>query len=285
MRYLIVISLAFCLHTASLFAQKVFYPVSQIPDSLRTDAYSVVRLESNRFEYYDVQNGLQKVTRVVTILDEKGSDEANCEIELGKFWELKRFSGEVFDESGKSIRKLKQSDLHTSSISEHLASDEIRTLYDYGQPTYPYTIKYEFEVKWKNGLIMFPPFCPVEAHNQSVQEAEYILQAPTGTKFQLHALNMSNHSEQSTVKGNDEYVWKIKGLKAIDKEPDMPEFSSLIPSLEVKPENFYYDKSTGNEDTWNSFGKWQWGLLTDRDILSPKARKDGHTTQHLLATL
>ena len=31
-------------------AQKERYPVSQIPDSLRTDAYSVVRFESTYFE-------------------------------------------------------------------------------------------------------------------------------------------------------------------------------------------------------------------------------------------
>jgi len=81
-------------------AQRECYSVSQIPDSLRTNAYSVVRFELTDFEYIDPQNAVEKVTRVVTILDEKGSDEANFTEGFGKFWELKKFSGEIVDQNG-----------------------------------------------------------------------------------------------------------------------------------------------------------------------------------------
>lgn len=252
-------------------AQKERYPVSQIPDSLRTEAYSVVRFESTDFEYIDPQSAVEKVTRVVTILDEKGSNEANFTEGLGKFWELKKFSGEILDQTGKLIRKIKTSDLHTSSLSPELATDESVSFYECSQPTYPFTVIYEYEEKWKNGIIEFPVFAPMEVFQQSVQHAEYHLTTPVGTKFRLHALNMSDRADSVKVKDQEVYTWTLNGLKAIDEESYMPKLARLAPRLQLKPENFSYDKSTGSLNTWNDMGKWSWSLLAQRDQLSPQA--------------
>ncbi len=256
-----------CLSTA----QKERYPVSQIPDSLRTDAYSVVRFESTNFVYIDSQNAVEMVTRVVTILDEKGSDEANFKEGLGKYWELKKFSGEILDQNGKLIRKIKTSDLHTSSLSPELANDESISFYECSQPTYPFTVIYKYEEKWKNGIIEFPVFAPMETLQQSVQHAEYHLMTPFGTKIRLHALNMSDRADSVKVKDQEVYSWTLKGLKAIDEESYMPKFTRLAPRLQLKPENFSYDKSTGSLNTWNDMGKWSWDLLAQRDQLPPQA--------------
>ena len=251
-------------------AQKEYYPVSQIPDSMRMDAYSVVRFESTSFEYIDPQNAVEKVTRVVTVLNEKGSDEANFREGLGKYWELKKFSGEILDQTGKQIRKSKMSDLHTSSLSTELATDESVSFYECSQPTYPFTIIYEYEEKWKNGIIEFPVFAPMEAFQQSVQHAEYHLMMPVSAKFKLHSLNMSDRADSVKMKDQEVYTWTLNGLKAIDEESYMPKFSRLAPRLQLKPENFSYDKSTGSLSTWNNMGKWAWSLLAQRDQLSPQ---------------
>jgi hypothetical protein len=267
-----VISMFFGFIFVSFYAApKVNYPVSQIPDSLQTNAYSVVRFESTDFGYSDPQYAVQHVIRVVTILDEKGSDEADLSVDLGKFWDLNKFSGEIYDQNGKLIRKIKTSDLHSSSLSPELATDESVSFYECSESSYPFTIMYEYEVKWKNGIIAFPPFEPMEALQQSVQHAEYHLKVPVGTKFQLYAQNMSDHAETTTGKGNEEYTWNLNGIKAIDEESYMPQLTKLAPSLQLEPDNFSYDKSTGTLNSWNELGKWSWGLLQQRDELPPQA--------------
>jgi hypothetical protein len=267
-----VISMFFGFFFVSLnAAQKVNYPVSQIPDSLQTNAYSVVRFESTDFDYSDPQYAIQHVIRMVTILDEKGSDEAHLSVDLGKFWDLTKFSGEIYDQNGKLIRKIKTSDLHSSSLSPELASDESVSFYECSESSYPFTIMYEYEVKWKNGIITFPPFEPMEALQQSVQHAEYHLKVPVGTKFQLYAQNMSDHAEKTTEKEIEEYSWSLNSIKAIDKESYMPQFATLAPRLQLEPDIFSYDKSTGTLNSWNDVGKWSWGLLQQRDQLTPQA--------------
>jgi hypothetical protein len=265
-----LISLFLVVAVISLHAvQKERYPVSQIPDSLRMDAYSVVRFESTDFEYIDSRNGVEKGTRVVTILNEKGKDEANFQKGLGKYWELKKFSGEILDQTGKLIRKINMSDLHTSTLSAELATDERFSFYVCNQPTYPFTVIYEYEVKWQNGMIEFPVFAPMEALQQSVEHAVYHLTLPEGTKFMLHALHMSDRADSVKVKDQVVYSWTLNGLKAIDEEPYMPKLDKVVPMLQLKPDDFSYDKSSGSLHTWNDLGKWSWELLAQRDQLAP----------------
>ena len=248
-------------------AETLNYPASQIPDSLKTDAYSVVRYESTRFEYSDQQNGLEKVVRVVTVLDEKGEDGAEFYEETGRFWELKKFSGEVYDATGKLVKKIKMSDLLTSSFSHELASDEVKNVYNYSQPNYPYTVKYEYEIKFKNGVVMFPGFAPVNSFNQSLQSAEYTLQIPSGVEYKTVTRHLENKPERLNHNGADEYHWKLSGFKAIDEEPVMADIDSFIPLMMLKPKEFVCEKYSGSLNSWNDVGKFEWALLKDRDVL------------------
>lgn len=149
------------------------------------------------------------------------------------------------------IRKIKTSDLHTSSLSPELATDESVSFYECSQPTYPFTVIYEYEEKWENGIIEFPVFAPMEVFQQSVQHAEYHLTTPIGIKFRLHALNMSDRADSVKVKNQEIYTWTLNGLKAIDEESYMPKLARLTPRLQLKPENFSYEKTTGSLNTWN----------------------------------
>jgi len=251
---------------AAYGAEKISYPVSQIPDSLKENAYSVVRYESTNFDYLDEQNGLQKVVRVVTVLDEKGESAAQFDESTGKFWELKNFSGEIYDQNGKQIKKVKFSDLVTSTFSSEWASDEVRNVYHYSNPIYPYTVKYEYDIKFKNGIIRFPTFAPLEDFNQSLQQARYTLSIPSEVKFSSDAKNLPLFVKQSN-NGKDVYTWEVNGRKAIDSEPYMAKLDTVIPLLNLKPDDFVYESSKGTMRTWADLGRWEWGLVRDRDEL------------------
>jgi hypothetical protein len=247
-------------------AEKLNYPVSQIPDSLKENAYSIVRYESTNFDYLDEENGLQKVVRVVTVLDEKGEGAAQFDESTGKFWELKSFAGEIYDQNGKQIKKIKLSDLVTSTFSEEWASDEVRNVYHYSNPIYPYTVKYEYDIKFKNGIIRFPAFAPLVDFNQSLQQAKYTLSIPAGVKFSSDAKNLPQFVKQSNNE-KDVYTWEVAGRKAIDSEPYMTNLDTVIPILNLKPDDFVYERSKGTMCTWADLGRWEWSLVKDRDEL------------------
>ncbi|GAT64093.1 DUF3857 domain-containing protein [Paludibacter jiangxiensis] len=265
--HFVLIAFLFGVFVSVSGAETLNYPVSQIPDSLKTDAYSVVRYESTHFEYYDQHNGLQKVIRVVTILDEKGKDEADFFEGTGQFWELKKFSGEVYDANGKLVKKIRNSDLITSSFSQEVASDEIKNIYSYSQPNYPYTIKYEYEIKFKNGIVMFPVFAPVHNYNQSLQNAEYFLQIPKGVEYNVFTRNFAKEAVKTSKDGSDVCRWESVGFKAIDEEPVMAGIDSFVPLMMIKPCEFAYDKFIGSLNSWSDVGKFEWSLLKDRDVL------------------
>jgi len=79
------------------------YPVSAIPDSLKSGVLAVVRNSSEHFIQQDEQNGTYKVTYIITIFNEKGKFYSDLVIAEDSFFELKKFSGEVYDAAGKTI--------------------------------------------------------------------------------------------------------------------------------------------------------------------------------------
>ncbi|MGC9151436.1 MAG: transglutaminase-like domain-containing protein [Microbacter sp.] len=261
----------FCFLPSLLLAQKGgLYPVNQIPDSLCNNAYSVVRFESNDFQYNNPENGLLKVVRVVTILNSKGSHAADFSDRVGRFWKLKNFSGKIVNEDGTVIQKIKMSDLHSTNISSELASDESVTFYQCNHSVYPFTVIYEYEEEWINGMMDFPSFTPMQALQQSVQQSVYRPTLPNDVGFQVFAHNMSAKSDSLIDKNRKTYTWTLNGLPAIDEEYLMPSFASLAPKLMLKPLNFHYDKSSGSLASWNDVGRWLWSLSYHLDELSPE---------------
>lgn len=260
---LILLILCLCGHA---FAQ-VRFDIQSIPDSLRKDANSVVRQNSIEFTYRSQTQGTQTETLVISILNNKGNEAANFNCYCDKFRELKKFSGEIYSANGTLLRKIKRSELIYSEYSFGLASDGKTYYLDCNVPTYPYTVKYEWEVENRNGIIGFPTFLPQNRWNQSIQEATYRLVMPNAAEIKYKALNMPEKHIITADKDNLIREWSIKDLTAFISEPAGPELISLIPRLYITPIRFSYDGSTGDISNWNSFGLWQYKLLEGRDIL------------------
>lgn len=72
------------------------------------------------------------------------------------FRSLQKFSGEIINADGQSVRKIKKSELQKSEYSSSLSTDDyfiLRMQLSFS----PFTVKYEWEVKCNNGLIGYPP--------------------------------------------------------------------------------------------------------------------------------
>lgn len=265
-KYSIVAIIIFLSNSA--FAQE--YPVSAIPDSLKKDANSVVRNYSAQFIQSDINNGTYKVNKVITILNEQGSDFAVFHANEDKFRALTSFSGNIRDASGKIIKKIKKSDLHTSSVSDNAwASDDVDIAYEYKSPSYPFTVEYTYEFKYKNGIIHYPSFFPVNGYTLSVEKADYNIQFPADMNVRYRLFNDCNIQEQKE-NGKKIYSMNLSGFKAVGKEYFSPPVDKVFPIIELAPSDFCYDAHCGNMSDWKNYGLWAYGLLEGRDQLPPE---------------
>lgn len=245
------------------------YAAATIPEDLKTDARAVVREYSETFIQENTQTGTHKVTYAMTAFDEKGDDYMNFFVYEDFFRELKNFSGEVFNAQGKSIRKIAKKDLTSTALSANLADDGKRTFYNFHAPSYPITIKYSYELKYKNGILMYPTFDPVPGFRISVEKADYTLQIPQDVELREKKLNTQIETIHSATDKGKVYKWSINQFKALPYEAYAPT-EELFPVIYLSPEKFCIEKACGSMSDWENFGLWSSELLKGRNVLPQK---------------
>ena len=233
------------------------------------NAYSVVQNATTEIICESATSALQKESYTITILNEKGRDAAHFFCMCDKFRSLRKFSGEITDPTGKVIRKIKKSDLQMTEYSSGLTSDDYTYYYECNLPRYPLTIKYEWEVKCKDGLIAYPNFVPQKMYNQSVVKAAYSLRTPPNMPTRYRAINIrTDITQKTTPDGNILTEASIGPIAALEYEPFGASLSERIPRIYFSPEQFIFDGTQGDMSTWQSYGAWQNSLLTGRDQLA-----------------
>lgn len=240
--------------------------LNSVPDQLMENAYSIVINSQTDFTCESLFSATKKESITLAILNEKGKDAAIFHEMCDKFSELRKFSGEVIDKTGKSIHKIKKSDLNMTEYSEGLASDDYSYYYEYVPASYPYIITFEWEIKYKNGLIMYPVFAPQTQFNQSVVQATYRLYTDQPYRSKSLCTDETVKAKQDD-KGKQYYEATFSDLKAIVHERYGPSVLDVIPRIYFNPVDFSFDGKAGKMETWQTFGLWQRALLEGRDVL------------------
>jgi len=256
-----------------VFAQPANLSVSSIPDELRRNAHGVVRYSSTEFNYQSATSGIERHTVYITVFDRRGSHLADFYFSGDNFRRLTRFSGALYDSNGRQIRRIRQSDLRSTEFSYNLADDSKHYFFSCESPTYPFTVRYTYEVRWRKGISFLPTFIPQTRHNLSVEKAIYHLNIPENLRILSQALNFSETpNETVTNRGRTRSEWRIENLPAVEAEPMSPPLHEQIPILYLSPENIVFDGVSGTITDWNSFGLWIYGLFEGRDRLPEASR-------------
>lgn len=265
----IVVAVLACLQIVAVWGAPIDFSVSAIPDSLKENAFGVIRYSYTGFDYKSERLGVERQSYAVTVFSKLGQDMANFLTYGDKFRELKKFSAVLYNGKGEVLRKFKMSDIQTTEISEGLASDLKYYFFRCETPIFPFTIAYEYEVNWKDGIFSFPIFFPQSRYSAALEMARYELNLPEGLKIRCKSLN-NGDCEPAVFrrKGMVSYVWQLENRKAIEPENFAPAVKKLAPMIYVSPEYFVYDKVTGVITDWNSYGSWVYGLLNGRGELS-----------------
>ncbi len=249
-------------------------PVSAISDSLTKNADAVVRYYESDFVQTDMNNATHKITKVVSVLNEDGKEHGMIVVYLDKFRDLKSFSGIVTDASGKVIKKIAKKDLTTIAYSSHIASDDKYSYYDYQPSGYPFTVRYEYEVKISDGLPYYPKFIPVASYDVSVEQAIYRIQVPANMNIRYKAERMPDEKPLERKVGERmTHQWVVSNIKAIRSEPYSPGLSNIVPIVHVAPNDFCMEGQCGNMSDWNQLGKWLGQLQTNRSKVSPQLKE------------
>lgn len=264
------------------------------------DANSVVTDARTEILCKSMTQSVEKESRTITILNRKGLEDAAFYCGCDMFRSLQKFSGEIINASGQTVRKIKKSDLQKSEYSSSLTTDDYFYYYECNYPSFPFTVKYEWEMKCNNGLIGYSTFIPQTSFSQAVEKATYRIELPAGQGCRYRELN--TQEPETTNKGIEGQITESKGaegqgikvkestgaegqqiievtalkLPPILKEPFGPSFAELFPRVYFAPSAFKYDKSEGDLSTWQKYGEWQYKLLDGRDLLTEPFRAKLH---------
>lgn len=219
-------------------------------------------------------------SRTITVFNPKGLEAAQFVCGCDMFRSLQKFSGEILNASGQSVRKIKKSELVKSEYSSSLSTDDYVFYYECNYPSFPFTVKYEWEMKCNNGIIGYSTFIPQMDFGQGVEKASYRIELPAGQPCRYRAVHTEGKGievkESTGPEGRQVITATATKLLPIENEPFGPGFSELFPRVHFAPSSFIFDKSEGDLSTWQKYGDWQYKLLGGRDLLTEPFRSKLH---------
>lgn len=238
------------------------------------NANTIIRKSVTEFEYLSKTAANEKNSQIISVQKGDGRDDAEFICFCDKFRELKQFSGELYSANGTLIRKFKKGDLRRTEYYEGLASDDYMYYLEIPSTvSLPFTVKYDWEVKHKNGLVSFPVFYPQTNYDQAVDTAWYQLTMPAEEEFRYKVINDSIAPRITDSKKGRTYTFCTGSLAPIEREPFGLSLTAAVPHILFAPNEFIFDGTTGNLKDWQSFGLWEHGLQNGRDALPEKAKQ------------
>ena len=259
---------------ARLYACRLilFLCVLPVPERIRAEAdgiYSILRDSQVETICKSATQAVKKESYCVTVLSPKGAEAAHFFCICDMFRSLQKFSGEIIDASGRTVRKIKKSDLSKSEYSSNFSSDDYFYYYECNMPSYPFTVRYEWEMKYNDNLIGYPAFWPQSAYYQPVEKAGYRLELAPGLTCRHREIggNGFRITKNTTPDGKLVIEATTGPLPPVAPEPFGPPARELFPYVLFVPEHFVFSRTEGSLDSWLNFGKWQYGLLDGRDEL------------------
>ncbi|RZK67586.1 MAG: DUF3857 domain-containing protein, partial [Pedobacter sp.] len=270
------IFLIFALVSGRAFSQNFpEYSVDNIPPTLNTRANAVIRKFETTVDMRTPDNVILTIKKVITILNKNGDKRAALALYYDKSTAIKSVKGQVMDASGVSQGKITLSSfIDESAVSNISLFEDSRVKYfSPNTITYPYTVSYEYELRFKQNLNI-PDWYANPAPDVAVQNAEYTFITKPGDKIRIKEYNYKGKTETAKTDKLESYTWKVANLNAFKPEAYAPDPDTYITYVKIAAENFTYYGKAGSYTDWNGLGKWVYeDLVKSRQALSPETVK------------
>ncbi len=243
--------------------------VSNITDSLKTNANAVCRFHTTIYNRVSVEKYSVNVHYAVTILSQKGKHASDLTIHYDRNSQVSGIKGFFYNKDGILLSKLKKKDVndYAGNNRSTLFSDHRVKQFTPVISTFPYTVEYSYSTEHK-GIVGFDTWMPQDGYNMSVEKAELIFNTPKDWGIRYLELNNDFELCDTIIDKIRQYKWTARNLKAIEYEPSSPNYLDFMPSILLSPNEIVYEKTKGNFSSWNSYGKWVYSLIKGCDILS-----------------
>jgi len=257
----------------SAFASELKYPVKDIPPELKENVDVVYRHDESIFKIISKNKATYYVHLVITILNEKGNQYAVRSIGYDKLIKVNDFNGYAFDENGKQIKRLRNSEIYDHAAHESAGSFSDNRIKSANliQSKFPYTVEYEYELEFK--YLYSIPGTSFGGARSATQHGSYQLIFPRELSPRVKVRNMEDNPVRTTLPdGNQSVTWTIKNVKPLTFDVFGPDDNEMVPHILATPTKFEFSNYEGNVSTWRDFGSWFLTLNKDRDDL-PESTK------------
>ncbi|RSK48436.1 DUF3857 domain-containing protein [Hymenobacter rigui] len=248
------------------------YAVADLPATLRENAHAVIRRQEETLLVKSVGRTVETTHRAVTILDEVGARWASELVYYSSLNTISYFRGAVYDATGRQLRQLRTQDIHDISLSDgfSLATDARGRVADLSQPTYPYTVEFEYEVISDNPLF-YSTWRPQPVEQLAVEQASFKVTMPAGMALRYQEQHLPTGTAQTKrTQGSQEiYEWQVHDLAAREEEADAPPVAELTPAVFTAPTEFEVQGHAGRLSNWADLSRWTYDLNAGRDELPP----------------
>jgi len=264
----LLFTLFFCLHIFA--AQAQFYPVSQIPDSLRQDVGAVYRYDDTFVTIHGKSQVTVKHNYAITILNARGDGFAHFQAYYSQLEEVVSYSAEIYDAKGKRIKKLGKKDFQDHAIDDGMSFDnDGRMKYaDMRRPFYPYTVKVSITTR-QNHTFYVEGWNPLWA-SASVQFSRYILRTSPSVPLNIKASFLEDFNVKFT-ESSTEKRWEIRNAKPVTDEL----FGGWnAPTVRLQAKKFSIAGYQGEGDSWQALGQFNNTLSKDLKALPEEAKNE-----------
>jgi transglutaminase-like putative cysteine protease len=250
------------------------YPADAIAPALRENAHAVVRAYDKTVVVKSASQLVETVHRVVTILDEVGSEDYGREVvPYDALNRINYLRGAVYDAQGRLLHQLRPAEVHDQGLGSEggsLMTDNRIRYADLRQPATPYTVEFDYEITSENTLF-YPSWQPQNAENVSIEGATLQVTTPTALplRYQEQLLPAGAAAAPVVAGSLTTYRWQLPAAPAVEEEPLAPALTELLPAVRLAPAAFEVQGHAGSLATWQSLGQWVYQLGQGRDALPP----------------
>jgi hypothetical protein len=262
--------LIFCVSKA--YAQQE-YQADQIAATLKNRANAVVRNLETTVDMRADDNVIMTVKKVVTVLNKNGNSQAEIVLGYNKSIAIKYAKGIIYDAYGKATGKFALSNFsdHSDVSGFSLFEDDRTKRFEPTVQAYPYTISFEFEIRFKQNL-MIPDWYANRSPDVAVEQSSYTFICKPTDKIRIKASNYSGEAQVTNLEKSKSQTWTVKNLSAFKPEPFAPNMDSYLTSVKIAPVEFNYYNHKGKYQNWEELGKWIYNdLIKSRQALNPVA--------------
>lgn len=247
------------------------YNVENIAVALKSRANAVIRNMETTVDMRAPDNVIMNVKKTITVFNKNGEQAAALVLLYNKATSIKGVKGIVMDSFGKQTGKFSLSNfLDESAVNDFSLFEDTRVKrYNPNVLNYPYTISYEYEIRFKQNLII-PDWYATPYSDVSVEKSTYTFISKPDDKIRIKEYNYKGNADVVKSDKLSSWTWKVTNLSAIKREPYAPDPDDYLTYVKIAPEQFTYYGHKGSYSNWQELGKWVYDdLVKTRQTLSP----------------